>query len=639
MNTSLIKVAPGIGVRGAPASALDLALIRRDVPALHQRVNGHPLIYLDNAASTQKPGAVLEAVEHYYESDNANVHRGVHALSDRATAQFEQARERVRRFLNARELHEVVFVRGTTEAINLVAQSFGRRNVGPGDEVVVTWMEHHANIVPWQMLCEEKGANLRVVPIDDAGDLRLDVLETLLTPRTKLLAVAHVSNVLGTVNPIKRIIDLAHRRGVPVLVDGAQAVSHFAVDVQGLDCDFYAFSGHKIYAPMGIGVLYGKAELLEAMPPWQGGGDMIKDVSFEATTFNDLPHKFEAGTPNVAGAVGLSAALEYLECLGFNAVAEHEHELLATAVARLKAIPGVRIVGSPKERAGAVSFVVEDPPLSALDVGSRLDLQGIAVRTGHHCCQPLLRRLGLPGTIRASFALYNTIDEVETFADALSRILIHACAERARAAAAPEQVNQAVYPGPTADSVAQAAADVAGELEWLNDWAERYEFLIDLGGQLPLLPDALKTEANRVRGCQSIVFLSIRSRPGAPEVVEFLADSDAKIVQGLLKLLQLLFSGQRAAEIVAFDIQGFFARIGLEKNLLTSRRNGLAEMVKHIQAYAEQAVRRSLAASIGPADPADCPEADTCETCSRLPKISSELPTNFQEPIDFRHEL
>ncbi|MEO6808340.1 MAG: SufS family cysteine desulfurase, partial [Isosphaeraceae bacterium] len=548
MSTSLTKIAPGPGVRDSPVTALNLALIRRDFPALNQQIHGHPLIYLDNAASTQKPRAVLDAITHYYEADNANVHRGVHAMSDRATAQFEQARERVRRFLNARELHEIILVRGATEAINLVAQTFGRQNVGPGDEVVVTWMEHHANIVPWQMLCEEKGAKLRVVPITDDGDLRLDVLESLLTPRTKLLAVTHVSNVLGAVNPIKTIIDLAHRHGVPVLVDGAQAVSHLAVNVQELDCDFYAFSGHKIYAPMGIGVLYGKTDLLEAMPPWQGGGDMIKDVTFEATTFNELPHKFEAGTPNVAGAVGLSAALEYLKRLGLPAVAEHEHKLLETAILRLKAIPGVRIVGSPMERTGAVSFVVEDPPLSALDVGSRLDLQGIAVRTGHHCCQPLLQRLGLPGTIRASFGVYNTMDEVETFADALALILIHACAERTRAAAAPKQVNQAAYPSPMADSVAQAAEEVAEELEWLSDWADRYEFLIELGEQLPEMPAELKTEANRVRGCQSTVFLSVRTHPGTLDVVEFLADSDAKIVQGLLSLLQHLFSGQRAAE-------------------------------------------------------------------------------------------
>ncbi len=565
----------------------------------------------------------------YYEADNANVHRGVHALSDRATTLFEQARERVRRFLNARESHEIIFVRGATEGINLVAQAFGRQNVGPGDEVVVTWMEHHANIIPWQMLCHEKGAHLRVVPITDAGDLRLDAFEQLLTPRTKLVAVTHVSNVLGTVNPIADIIARAHRRGIPVLIDGAQAVSHFEVDVQALDCDFYAFSGHKIFGPMGIGVLYGKASHLEAMPPWQGGGDMVGIVTFEKTTYNDLPHKFEAGTPNVAGVVGLAAALDYLEETGRDLISAHESLVLETAVSRLQAIPGVRLIGEPAHRAGAVSFVVDDPPLAALDVGSRLDLEGIAVRTGHHCCQPLMQRLGVPGTVRASFAFYNTVDEVHAFADVLEQTVTDARSARKPAVTVAHSAD-AEYPRAVAPNVREAAAQFLEELEWTDNWAERYEFLNELGEKLPYMPPEFKTEAHRVRGCQSTVFLVVRTRPGTTDVVEFLADSDAGIVRGLLAMLQTLFSGQRAEDILAFDLPAFYNRIGLQKNLLTSRRNGLAEMVKRVHAHAEEVIARKQATIMGPIDVSNCPEASTCTTCSRSPHRGLRRP---DEPV------
>ncbi len=423
MNLSHAHPVPEPGARTQEDLTPDLSRIRQDYPILGRTVHGKPLVYLDNAASTQKPRAVLDALVRYYETDNANVHRGVHTLSDRATALYEQSRAKVQQFLNAQSPQEIVFVRGATEGINLVAQCFGRRNVGPGDEVVITWMEHHANIVPWQMLCEEKGASLRVVPITDSGDLRLGAYEKLLTPRTKLVAVTHVSNVLGTVNPIKRMIDMAHERGVPVVVDGAQAVAHLGVDVRDLDCDFYAFSGHKVYGPMGIGVLYGKARHLEEMPPWQGGGEMVNTVTFEKTTYNVTPSKFEAGTPNVAGAVGLAEALDELGRIGRDQIAGHEARLIEAALEQLGAIRGVRLVGEPAHRAGVISFVVEDPPLSALDVGTRLDLEGIAVRTGHHCCQPLLQRFGVPGTVRVSFALYNTVDEVARLATTLRAIV------------------------------------------------------------------------------------------------------------------------------------------------------------------------------------------------------------------------
>jgi cysteine desulfurase / selenocysteine lyase len=400
--------------------AWDVERIRKDFPILHQQVHGKPLIYLDSAATTQKPQVVLDALQAYYTADNANVHRGVHLLSERATQAYEAARTRIQGFLHAAQPREIVFVRGTTEAINLVAQTYGRRTVGPGDEVLITALEHHSNIVPWQMLCEEKGAVLRVVPIDDAGEVDLGTYEGLLNGRTRLVAVAHVSNALGTVVPVEHMIEAAHRRGIPVLVDGAQAVAHMAVDVQALDCDFYALSGHKVFGPTGIGVLYGKADLLERMPPFQGGGDMIKAVSFEKTVYNDLPYKFEAGTPDIAGAIGLGAAIEYLEALGRDHVAAYERELLAYGTERLSGLPGVRLIGTAREKAGVLSFVVDG--VHAHDVGTILDREGIAVRTGHHCAMPVMARFGVPATTRVSLALYNTRDELDALAGAIGKV-------------------------------------------------------------------------------------------------------------------------------------------------------------------------------------------------------------------------
>jgi len=407
-------------VSGPPGPSWDVERIRKDFPILSQEVHGRPLVYLDNAATTQKPQAVIEALETYYAADNANVHRGVHLLSERATQAYEAARSRIRRFLNAAEDREIVFVRGATEAINLVAQTYGRRMVGPGDEILITALEHHSNIVPWQMLCEEKGAALRVAPIDDAGEVDLDAYERLLGARTRLVAIAHVSNALGTVLPLGRMIEAAHRQGVPVLVDGAQAVAHMPVDVQGLGCDFYAFSGHKIYGPTGIGVLYGRAALLERMPPFQGGGDMIKAVTFEKTVYNDLPYKFEAGTPDIAGAIGLGTALEYLDGLGPDRVAAYEHELLAYGTQRLLAIPGVRLIGTARDKASVLSFAVEG--IHAHDVGTILDREGIAVRAGHHCAMPVMARFGLAATTRASLALYNTREELDALCAGLGKV-------------------------------------------------------------------------------------------------------------------------------------------------------------------------------------------------------------------------
>ena len=392
--------------------AFDVHRVREDFPILKEKMHGKPLVYLDNAASSQKPQCVLDALTHYYAHDNANVHRGVYLLSERATQAYEDARVKVQRFIRAKEAREVIFVRGTTEAINLVAASYGRQHVGPGDEVLITWMEHHSNIVPWQILCEEKGAHLRVAPITDEGELRLDEFERMLTPRTKLVSVVHVSNTLGTINPVRAIIDMAHRRKVPVLLDGAQAAPHFPVDVQSLDCDFYAFSGHKLYGPTGIGVLYGKAGLLDNMPPYQGGGDMISAVTFAKTTYNTLPYKFEAGTPNIAGAVGLGAAIDYVSELGLDAIAAYEGGLLEYATEALAEIPGVRLIGTARERAGAISFVLDG--VHPHDVGTVLDQEGIAIRTGHHCTQPLMDRFGVPATARAALAIYNTREEIDS---------------------------------------------------------------------------------------------------------------------------------------------------------------------------------------------------------------------------------
>jgi cysteine desulfurase/selenocysteine lyase len=399
---------------------LDARKIRRDFPILGRRVNGKKLVYLDNAATSQKPNSVIRAISRYYKQENANIHRGVHYLSGLATEAHEQARQAVRQFLNAAEEREIIFVRGTTEAINLVAQSYGRANVGAGDEVLITAMEHHSNIVPWQMLCEEKGANLKVAPINDRGELILDEFQKLLGPRTKMVALTHVSNALGTVNPVRRVIEMAHAWNIPVLIDGAQAAPHLAVDVQALDCDFYAFSGHKLYGPTGIGVLYGKAALLEAMTPYQGGGEMIRSVTFAKTTYNELPFKFEAGTPDIAGAIGLHAAIQYVNGLGLSRVAAHEHELLDYATEALAAMDGVRLIGTAREKAAVLSFVIDG--IHPHDIGTILDQEGIAIRTGHHCAQPVMERFGIPATARASFAAYNTKEEVDALAAGIRRV-------------------------------------------------------------------------------------------------------------------------------------------------------------------------------------------------------------------------
>ena len=405
---------------GAPARALDVERVREEFPILRETVHGKPLVYLDNAASAQKPRAVIEAEAAVYETYYSNIHRGVHSLSMRATDAYEAAREKARRFVGAAHTREIVFTRGTTESINLVASSYGRRHVGRDDEVLITGMEHHSNIVPWQMLCEEKSAKLRVAPIDEDGQVVLEEFERLLSPRTKIVAVAHVSNALGTVNPVRRMAELAHARGAVILVDGAQAAPHIAVDVKALDADFYVLSAHKIYGPSGVGVLYGRQALLEAMPPWQGGGDMILSVTFEKTTYNELPYKFEAGTPNIAGVIAFGAALDYVTAIGLDRIAAYEHELLAYATNRVLEIPGLRIIGTARDKAAVVSFVLE--AAHPHDIGTILDYEGVAVRTGHHCAQPVMDRYGLPATARASMAFYNTKEEIDVLVKGLHKV-------------------------------------------------------------------------------------------------------------------------------------------------------------------------------------------------------------------------
>lgn len=408
--------------KDATKRTFDLEKIRSDFPILDRKVNGKPLIYLDNAATTQKPDVVIESIKHYYTFENANIHRGLHFLSELATESYETSRLKIKEFINAMSAAEIVFLRGATEAINLVAHSMCRGNlIEEGDEIIISEMEHHANIVPWQMLCDRKNVKLKVVPIDDNGDLILEEYEKFLNPKTKLVSITHTSNSLGTVNPIKEIINLAHKNGVPVLVDGAQAVQHGKIDVQELDCDFFVFSGHKLYGPTGTGVLYGKADLLNKMPPYQGGGDMIREVTFEKTTFNDIPNKFEAGTPNIAGSIGLGVAVKYLNSFDMNEIITHEVHLLNYATQKLLEIDGLKIIGTAKNKSAVISFVVEGA--HPYDIGTMLDTQGIAIRTGHHCTQPIMRRYKLPATARVSFGIYNTIEEVDYLVEALNKIL------------------------------------------------------------------------------------------------------------------------------------------------------------------------------------------------------------------------
>jgi cysteine desulfurase/selenocysteine lyase len=586
-------------LHNARETVFDVAKVRADFPILQTDARGKPLIYLDNGATTQKPRAVIERITRFYETENANIHRGVYELSQKATDAYEEARRAIARFISAGHEREIIFTRGTTEGINLVASSFGRRFIGRGDEIILSAMEHHSNIVPWQLIAEQVGATIRVIAMNDRGELMLEDFEAMLNDRTRIVSVVHVSNSLGTVNDVKRITAAAHRVGAKVLIDGAQWVAHHPTDVREIGCDFYAFSGHKLFGPTGIGVLWGRAELLESMPPYHGGGDMIESVSFQKTTYAPLPNKFEAGTPDIAGAVGLGAAVDYVQSIGFESFERYESELLKYATEQLGGIAGLRIIGTADKKGGVISFVIDNPPVSSLDLGTRLDQMGIAIRTGHHCCQPVMERMRVPATARASIAFYNTRQEIDALVHGIREIMAEHAARRPRPARIEQGASLRVeYPEAAAVSPQAAADELIDLFDFLGDWNERYQQVIEMGGQLLPMPANLKIEANRVHGCQSTVHLFARKRPASEDRVDFIADSDADIVRGLIAILEKLFAGQSAREILAFDVEAFLKRLGLDQALTMGRRNGLASMIQRIRSFA-QAISGAQTATAG----------------------------------------
>jgi cysteine desulfurase/selenocysteine lyase len=575
--------------------------IRHDFPILATQMHGKPLVYFDNGATTQKPQSVIDSIVNFYQRDNANVHRGIYDLSQRATERFETARRTVAKFLGGVDESECIFTRGTTESINLVAYCWGRTHLQKGDQILLSGLEHHSNIVPWQMVCEATGSNLVVVQPNELGEINIDDFQSALSERTRLVAVQHVSNSLGTIHDIQSMIRLARSVGAKILVDGAQSVAHLPTDLPNLDCDFFAFSGHKLYGPTGIGILWGRREIMENLPPFLGGGDMIESVSFSGTTYAGLPNRFEAGTPNIAGAIGLGAAIEYVQSIGFEAIHLHEASLLAHMNDRLGSVGGVRIVGRAKQKSPTFSFLVEDPPLSPLDVATELSHHGIAIRTGHHCCMPLMQHYGIPGTCRASLAMYNTVDEIDYFVDKLQEF-IESKKNRIGRTPSGNGQNSAIL---AASGSSQSIVDmihfaeasgfsptaVAEEIEddflFCDDPQSKTKLLLEFGEQLPHAFDQLKAMSTCVPGCMSEVYLIGRPDLKDPNKIEFAGDSNAEIVRGLIGLLQKLFSGQPAHEVLAFDLEGFFRRIGLEQFITSQRRSGLAGMVKRIRKLAE----------------------------------------------------
>lgn len=567
-------------------SRFDVERVRREFPILSTKVHGKPLVYLDSGATTQKPRVVIDALKRYYESENANIHRGVYTLSELATRKYDETRAKLRKFINGAEDREIIYTRSTTEAINLVAASYGRTNLRAGDEVVVSAMEHHSNIVPWQIVCQQTGAKLRVIPMNERGELLLDEYEKILAGgKVKIVSVVHLSNSLGTINDVKKIATLAHERGAIVVVDAAQWVAHHPTDVRDLGVDFYAFSGHKLFGPTGIGVLYGRAELLEAMPPYQSGGDMIASVTFEKTEYADIPNKFEAGTPHIAGVVGLGAAIDYVNSTGLENIAPHEDDLLAYATQRVSEVPGLRTIGNAQHKGSVISFVLEEPALASHDIGVLLDMEGVAVRTGHHCCQPVMDRFGISSTARISLAMYNTRADIDVAVDALLKISASA---KPRAAAKVD--GQIEYPRAAASSVTAAARELEEVFEFLGDDANaKNQYLMDdLGAKLPNLFDLLKKVTPRLQGCMSEVYFVGRRSPKDAAVLEFVADANAAIVRGEIAMLERLFAGQKSSEILAFDIEDFFRRIGLERFLTSQRRTGMASMVSRIRQLAQE---------------------------------------------------
>ncbi len=562
---------------------MDLIALRDQFPILQRQVNGQPLIYLDNAATTQKPQTVIDAVQQYYSQNNANVHRAAHSLSEEATRLFENARETVRRFINARTTSEIIWTGGTTAGINLIAQSYARPRLQAGDEILLSELEHHANIVPWQMVAEQTGAHIKVIPIRDNGDLDLTAFQALLSERTRIVSITHISNALGTINPVAAIIRQAKQAGATVIIDGAQAVSHLEIDVQRLGCDFYLFSGHKLFGPTGIGVLYGREALLENMPPWQGGGEMIEKVSFSGTTYNRLPFKFEAGTPNIAGAIGLAAAIRFLTQQDRRQLAAHERQLMNHALSLCSQIKGFQRIGAPTACTSLLSFQLSSHHQQ--DIGLMLDQQGIAVRTGHHCAMPLMERLGLPGTIRASFSFYNTLEEIERFAAALQQISdgdSFSQASFSQAAITPDSDIFTRNPFGTQINSEQ----IVQQLAPLHGWNDRYREIMQLGKQLPSMTSAMRTADNLINGCESNAWLSWHC--DSEQRLWFAADSDARVIRGLIALVLAALNGKPPAQILSFDIRQYFDQLQLIRHLSPSRGNGLKAIVERIRQIAHQ---------------------------------------------------
>ncbi len=569
-----------------------LKSIRQDFPILHTEMNDKQLIYFDNGATTQKPRQVIEAITNYYERDNANVHRGLYGLSQRATDRYEAARARVAKFLGAERPEECIFVRGATEAINLVASSWGKLSLGPEDEVIVSGLEHHSNIVPWQMACAAAGAELKVWYGDLDGCLQLDELQRLITASTRMIAVQHVSNALGTIHDVAGLTNLARQVGAKVLVDGAQWIGHQPTDVSQLGCDFYVFSGHKLFGPTGIGVLWGRKELLESMPPYQGGGDMIETVSFDKTTYAELPNRFEAGTPDMAGAIGLAAAIDYVADIGFDKIAAWELHLLELATERLESVPGLRIIGKSHEKAAVLSFVLESPSIAPMDIATHLANAGIAIRTGHHCCMPLMGQMEVTGTSRVSMAFYNTEEEVEALQVSLMELVE---GRKNQKAMLPDSQDgtEIQFGSSEFGSVVEAAEELAEEFLDFDDAESKTELLMEFGQSVPDHFEALKKISEAVPGCMSEVYLVGRPAPTDATRFEFAADSNAGIVRGLIAVLQQLFSGQQVDEVLSYDLEGFFRRIGLHQFVSTQRRSGLAGMIRRIRTLAETQASRN----------------------------------------------
>lgn len=563
-------------------------MLRDQFPILDEQVYGQPLIYLDNAATTQKPVAVINAVTDYYRTRNANVHRASHYLSAEATGLFEQSRKQVAAYLNARHSREVIWTRGTTEAINLVANSWGNSHLKPGDEIILSTLEHHANIVPWQLVAERTGSIIRVIPLLASGELDLDAYTQLLNDKTRLVAISHASNTLGTINPVTEMTAAAKAVGATVLIDGAQALPHFTVDVQAIGCDFYAFSGHKVFAPTGIGALWGRESLLDVMPPWQAGGEMIQQVSFSGTTFNTLPFKFEAGTPNISGVIGLGAAIAWLQQQDRRLMEQHEASLMAHALECCSSIKGFKRIGHPVNSVSLISFELQQ--YHQHDIGLLLDQMGIAVRTGHHCAMPLMQALGVNGTTRASFAFYNTLKEVETFATALDQIAqqshILTSVPNLGASESPEAkpAQRLFEQSPYGREITRE--DLMNKLEPLKDWNSRYRELMLLGKNLPALPAELKIETNRVSGCESNTWLAFqRDNQGH---FHFLADSDARVIRGLIALVLAAYNHRSASEIEQLNIESYFDRLDLQRHLSPSRGNGLRAIIDRIRHIANE---------------------------------------------------